>query len=454
MTARQRFVIKIVFIIFFIILAPLVIAYTMGYRYNFGVGQVQKTGVLIVNSYPDEADVYLDGESVHDETPSVIKKILPNEYKVEVIKEGYLPWSKKLEVKSGETTFAESIVLFLDQIPRATLEREITDSLFSPNRTHLVYITEEASWMEIWLYKLKNQDLTLVDRRDTTVVDNLNFAWSSGSGRLYIKFESDDNTEQLIYDVEKNKITNLTEYFEEPVDEFKWSRTTDDVFYVRQDNKLASINLLTGQKTFLLSEVSQFFVRGNNIYLIAHDDGKTVIGQFDILNPMAETAVLYELPFAKYRFEDSSYPYLLIRKNDKELLLFDTSAPFTEPILQEEARGFGWFTTSQGEKKLLYYKDFEIWIFYPQSKYNELITRFSSLITDAIWHRNGEYIFFSFENTIKVIELDPRDQRNTFNLIEDAQIAGFTVDYNSKNLYFVGTYDQKKGLYYLPLIDD
>jgi len=454
MTARQRFVIKLIFVGFFIVLAPLVIAYTMGYRYNFGVGQVQKTGVLIVNSYPDEADVYLDGKFVNDETPSVIKKILPNEYNVEVIKEGYLPWSKKLDVKSGETTFAESIVLFLDQIPRATLEREITDSLFSPNRTHLVYVTQEASWIEVWIHSLKNQDLTLIDRRDSSLIEEINFAWSAGSDRLFIEFETNEGLEQLIYKVNKNEVTNLSEFFEEPVNEFKWSRTTDDVFYVRLDNQLASVNLLTGQKTFLLSEVNQFFIRGNNIYLITHADGKSVIGQFDILDPLAETQVLYELPFAKYRFEDSSYPYLLVRKNDKRLLLFDTSAPFAEPILQEEANGFNWFTTSQGEKKLLYYKDFEIWIFYPQSKYNELITRFSSLITDAIWHRNGEYIFFSFENAIRVIELDPRDQRNTFNLVEDAQIANFTIDYNSKNLYFVGTYELAKGLHYLPLIDD
>lgn len=454
MTSRSRFAIKIFFIMLFIILAPLIIVYTMGYRYNFQVGQVQKTGVLILNSYPDDADVFLDGKIVDDKTPSIIKKILPNEYTVEVVKEGYHTWSKKLEVRSGETTFAESIVLFSDQSPVAKFSREIKDSLFSPNRTHLIYVIEEASWIEIWLFSLKNQDFTLIDRRDTSTVDNINFEWSSGSNKIYLEIESSEPTEQLIYNVNKNELTNLNEFFEKPADKFKWSRTSDDVFYVRQDNKLISNNLLTSQKTFLLTDIGEFFIRGNNIYLIINDDGKSVIAQFDILEPMAEIVQLYELPFAKYSFKDSSYPYLILRKNDNEILLFDTSAPFAEPILQEDAISFSWYTTSQGEKKLLYFKDFEVWIFYPQSKYNELITRFSTPITNTVWHRNGEYIFFSFNDTIKVIELDPREKRNIFDLVKGAGIVDFTVDYNSESLYFVGEHEEGYGLYHLLLLED
>lgn len=454
MTSRSRFAIKILFILIFIILAPLIIAYTMGYRYNFQVGQIQKTGVLILNTFPDDADVYLNGKIINDKTPSVIKKILPNEYTVEVVKDDYHTWSKKLEVRSGETTFAESIVLFSDEVPRALFDREINQSIFSPNRSQLIYTIIEASWIETWLFSLKNQEFTLIDRRDTAAVENMDFKWSSGSNRVYLKIESDESIERLIYDINKNKLTNLNEHFEESIDKFKWSRTSDDVFYVLQNRKLISVNLLTNQKTFLLSDVGEFFIRGNNIYLIINDGGKSIISQFDIIEPLKEIEKLYELPFANYDFEDSSYPYLMLKKNDKEILLFDTSAPFAEPILQEDAVDISWHTTNQGEKKLLYFKDFEIWIFYPQSKYNELITRFSTPITNALWHRNGEYIFFSFNNAIKVIELDQREKRNVFDLITEADIANFTVDYNSESLYFIGRHNKDYGLHHLQLIVD
>jgi len=453
MTTRQRWIIKIIFISIFAVLAPLVIAYTMGYRYNFSTGQIQKTGVLVINSYPDEAQVYLDGKLIADETPAVIKKINPNFYNVEVIKDGYLPWSKKLEVKSSETTFAESVVLFLDKEPQIMAEREITKSLFSPNRTNLVYVTEESSWAEIWLYSLKKNEFTLIERRDIKNFVNAEFYWSPGSSRIFINVTTPEETEQIIYHVNKNEITNLTEQMEKTFSRFSWSRTSDNIFYFTQGNNLYNYNLQTNRQTFLLGGVREYFIRGNSIYLISKTETSSLVQQFNTLEQFEEGETLYELPLDEYTFEDAGFPYLMLKGTDQKILLFDTSAPFQEPILQESANGYSWHTTSQGEKKLLYYQDFEIWIFYPKSKYNELITRFSSPIQKAIWHRNGEYVFFGFNDSIKVIELDPREKRNIFDLVAGAKINNFIVDYNSKNIYFVGSYDNEEGLHLYQLIE-
>lgn len=455
MKARTRLFVKIIFISFFAVLAPLVILYTMGYRYNFSAKQIQKTGVIVVSTYPDDARVYLNGRLVDEQTPSIIKKILPNEYTVEIIKEGYLPWSKKLEVKSGETTFAESVHLFLDEEPRPLFDRQIIMTGFSPDRTKLLYVTEEASWAEIWLYSPKKKEFTLIDRRDTNNFVDASFKWSPGSEKIFLTIIGPEKNEQLIYDVRNEKSVSLEKYFDQEINKFKWSRTSDDIFYFVQDKKLYSVNLLTEQKTFLLNAVDEYFVRGNTIYLISANENSRRVESYNIIDPAAEITLLYELPPANYIFEDASFPYLLIRNTQKgELLLYDTSAPFLEPILQVPANRYHWYTSGQGEKRLLYTTEFEIWIFYPQNKYNELITRHSSIISDALWHQNGGYVFYNAGNAIKAIELDAREKRNVFDLATNEQITDFTVDHSSENLYYVGSAEDGRGLYHLPLVEE
>ncbi|MDD4995656.1 MAG: PEGA domain-containing protein [Patescibacteria group bacterium] len=452
MKISARLSIKIIFVLIFLTVAPLIIAYTMGYRYNFTSGQMQHTGVLVINSNPTDAEIFINGQPEKQRTPAIIKKINPNEYTVEIKKTNFIPWSKKLTVNSGESTFADMVTLFMDSDPSLLIERKIASSSFSPDRSSLIYVIKESSWAEIWIFTTKRREFSLIERRNLDDFNDASIVWAPGSSKIFFEIQKPGGKEQLIYDVSDGSIVNLLQYLEKPAERFFWSKTSDDVFYVVNDTNLSAINLPTGQITPLFSGSTEYFVRGDKIFSIIKNNGKIILSVSDINNPLAGSTILYELPHGNYTFEDSGFPYLMLKRDNRELLLFDTSAPFTEPILQEEASGYSWYTSNQGEKKLLYFKDFEIWIFYPKSKYNELITRFASQIKNASWHRNGEYIFFDFGDGIKVIELDSREKRNIFDLVNEATIADFAVDYNSENLYFIGIWQNSLGLHYLPLI--
>ena len=52
-----RRTIYILFIVIFLIAAPLVVLYSEGYRYNLKRGKIQKTGILIISSLPKKADI-------------------------------------------------------------------------------------------------------------------------------------------------------------------------------------------------------------------------------------------------------------------------------------------------------------------------------------------------------------------------------------------------------------
>ena len=47
------------FIILFLIVTPLIIFYTQGYRFNFKNQHIQQTGILVISSNPKKADITL-----------------------------------------------------------------------------------------------------------------------------------------------------------------------------------------------------------------------------------------------------------------------------------------------------------------------------------------------------------------------------------------------------------
>ncbi|MBU0649227.1 PEGA domain-containing protein [Patescibacteria group bacterium] len=453
MTARIRFLIKILFILIFFVSAPFIISYTLGYRYNFSTRQIQKTGVLLLNSFPKDAQIFLNRKDTEKETPAVIKKLLPKEYDVEIKKTGYRTWSKKLTVQSGETTFAESIILFSESPPAPVIERAIIEASFSPDKNSVVYAVEEASWNEIWLGSPKEKKFTLIDRRETTKFINVGFAWAPGSERVYLKIQTPNGLEHLIYNISKNQLQNLDELFSKDITGFKWSTSSDYVFYAKEGKKLTSYNLLTGQRKFLLNNVEEFFVRGDKIYLLTNNQQEVIIEQFNALDLAAAPSILYRLPLGNYAFQESSYPYLLLKSDDDQILLFDMSSPFIEPILQKPAKDFAWFMADDGSKKLLYFQDFEIWVYDLTTKNNELITRFGEPIKQIAWHKNGNYVFCMFETNMSAIELDSRGGRSIFTLFPADSLINFTPDYNAKTIYFIGTLDGQVGLYQYLLVE-
>ena len=111
----------LIFFLLFFILAPIITAYSLGYRYDFNTGNIQKNGAFYIKSYPRGAEIFVDKNKEKNKTPTQLVNILPGVHEVEVRKENYVPWKKELEVFSGETTFAEDIVLFLEKRPKNIL---------------------------------------------------------------------------------------------------------------------------------------------------------------------------------------------------------------------------------------------------------------------------------------------------------------------------------------------
>ncbi|OGZ33710.1 MAG: hypothetical protein A3I88_02110 [Candidatus Portnoybacteria bacterium RIFCSPLOWO2_12_FULL_39_9] len=183
-------------IIIFLLAAPAVLFYAWGYSFDWQNKKPVITGGIYLESIPKKAEIYLDGR-LKNHTPRLLKRLVPKEYQIKLIKEGYYSWQKKLKVESQLVTEARNILL-LPQAPEIELiddnltENFSLQSLF-PKKEKEIFELQEPSYI---LYKSNPErtaqtqisvaPLPLNQTYQIIVSPNQNLAALSEQGKLYL----------------------------------------------------------------------------------------------------------------------------------------------------------------------------------------------------------------------------------------------------------------------------
>ena len=173
------------------------IRYAKGYRPTRS--GISSTGLLNANSFPNGASVYVNGE-LKTATDTTIN-LEPGEYEIEIKKEGYFPWKKKLKLEKELVT--QTNALLLPQAPGLSPLTYSGASLLnpSPDGQKLLFTTTSASNAKnngIYVYELTDNPLALQKgprqiSRSTSAYDfsKALFYWSPDSDQILVIFGDD-----------------------------------------------------------------------------------------------------------------------------------------------------------------------------------------------------------------------------------------------------------------------
>src|SRR3989339_506849 len=134
----------------FIIAVPIIVGYTAGYRYSFKQKKFVKTGLMIIESTPKGAKIFLNDRSRKERTPAYILNLTPSSYEIALERDGYHSWGKTLEVESEKTTFAIDILLLKNTQPQILAEANLAD-FYAMDHDDTVFTLESSDT----LYELK-----------------------------------------------------------------------------------------------------------------------------------------------------------------------------------------------------------------------------------------------------------------------------------------------------------
>jgi hypothetical protein len=187
-------------LIFIVVGTLAVIFYGRGYRPDFKENQLKPTGLLSATSDPVGSQVYIDG-TLKTATNNTLN-IEPGWYTVQIAKEGYLPWQKKLRVQ-GEVVTATDAFMFPSNPSLSPLTTVgIQQPVLSPDGTKIAYIIPVPAQQNgitpkkagLWVYELVDRSLGFNrDQRQVGITDtNFTFtdstiSWSPDSTQILVQ---------------------------------------------------------------------------------------------------------------------------------------------------------------------------------------------------------------------------------------------------------------------------
>ena len=440
MSLAFRRILYLTFIFSFFILTAIVFGFASGYAFNFQNRSIVKTGALVLNTDPEGAQVFLNGDeqfagSVFEKktqivTPAKIKNLVPGEYEVRLVAKGYAEWKKKLIIKPGEATFAETVHLFSEDKPRLI-----------DNSQNILFTSDFANRRVLFR---SATDYKLIDLNDGALLGT----FPQVASTKYQDLVSDGVLIDKIF-YKKLSVTDkidLPKISSSSMDQVALDKYSGNVYFLNKNSvKFLDVNSgLTTNLSLATGTVPELIkVSDNQLLLIAKTNGAQKLYYF--VNGKPKGNLDLQSSFYTLDWQDKEIFWLTDLRNQiiyrgdfstGELTDVINSASMVQPIDND---------------KILYANDHEILVYSNETKKSQLITRVSGKIDKLYLHSTKNYVIYSTGNVVFALEMDERDRRNTTDLITFDSINNIDYDQSTDQLLVSGRYRSQDGLFLFKL---
>ena len=187
------------FILVFI--TVLTVMYSEGWRINPSTTNSEgvkntlvKTGMLAVRSIPEGAKVYINDELI-TATDDTISALKPEKYKLKLIREGFEPWVKEVEVYPELVTDITAVLILQSPRLEPLTGSDVKAFNISNNQNSIAFTTKNQSNPGIWLLPLSQTGMNLFRNEAYSLVQDTALQAPSLADQLTW---SPDDTEILV----------------------------------------------------------------------------------------------------------------------------------------------------------------------------------------------------------------------------------------------------------------
>lgn len=425
MTLRLRRLLYAACIIIFFIVAPPLVLYTAGWRYDFTYHRVVETGSLVIKSTPAGATIRLNDQPYSDVTPAIINNILPGKINLEVAKDGYYPWQRALAIAPRVTTFVENIKLFLKGSPQAFLPSAVRQYWWNRDQDKIAYLTPDGE------FRLFNT----LNKKDSRLANSIGtlpalVSWSPHDDQLLVN--------RQVIDVNfPEKIISLDAVFGQKYNNLQWDPIVPDTLYglahgalYHLPYRLATARLVAAGpiSDYELTATRTAWVEKNPVSLAA---------SLTWINP-AEPDALRRLPLRA-----DAANGLFIRTNSRSIALYSAAKKIllvADPeIVENTATTTGAILEIPNVAKAIWTHDGSRLLYTDGSaiyqrafpdptptitdeRATTLITRYSEPIADMFWSDDELYLFYIIGSRLNVLETIPNFTPFSLELLNTGQI--------------------------------
>lgn len=123
-------------------LAYFLIRYAQGYQLNLSRKTFEPTGLLVATSIPDGAPILVDGQLASATNATL--NLPPREYEIEIKKDGYFAWKKRLKIEKELVTKTDAWLFASLPDLKALTFTGATSPVVSPDRQKVAYLVAKS----------------------------------------------------------------------------------------------------------------------------------------------------------------------------------------------------------------------------------------------------------------------------------------------------------------------
>lgn len=469
-TARLAIVISMVVV--FCVLAPLLIFYARGYRYDFKAKEVHQVGMIMIAHDPITARSTLDGNSPSFDITAFgyerFTDLAAGTYHAKVERDGWHSWEKDLEVWAEMVTWARYVTLFRqDAELKDMVSLDKIEALdFSPNREWVAVAGQLDGNKKVLFYSLNNdkivKEISLASLwpKNTGVISAEKIIFGPDSTQALLTLVGATGEKRHLIISRALETTAITlEDFQPKLQTVNWHPDTPTLLYGTtsdQDFYRLSVNAGKVIPRKLASHVLAFQPAPSGLYVLRpraeqiRPEPQSVLtrSELDGSNPeiVSEDIELAD----SYDLAISAKKKIAVRTNTGAL--YTVTPDQTQRVALDVAQT-DWSLDNDQEDStdelLLYCNDHEISTYDPSINNSEIVTRYAEPIDNAIWYNgNYKYIIFTVGGKVKIIELDERDHRNVIDFWQASPDEIVTpqrlfIDNDSKHIFLTTTWQDK-----------
>lgn len=311
---------RILYLLAGLIIVPLlsvvVILFAKGYRPDLKDGKIKPTGLLVAQSNPNGAQIYINGvlRSATNNTLS----LEPGKYTVEIKKDGFSPWKKDLQVEAELVTKASAWIFPNTPNLRAISSTGAINPVASPESGKVAFGLKDNSISKLFTIDLSefplgsiNRDAKLVYTTKGLDITKSQIVWSPDSKEILISASSSaivvdtstqqtrdvtgtvpqliDNWKQLRLDLDTQKLKVVPEKLRAilatSADQLNWSPKENKILYTATASADIPDHLITPLPGSNTQEQNRHLTPGNIYVYDLEEDRNFQLGTIPTSSP-------------------------------------------------------------------------------------------------------------------------------------------------------------------------
>lgn len=428
------------FLVFFLALT-IVIVMANGYSFFLKDGKftIQKTGMIITNSRPSEANIYLDGKKFDKRTsfsflPVKITNLLPGKHTLIIKKDGYRDWQNSVDVRANLVSWVNYVLLFPTDLKISEVDNLVGKNIIaeSKNRRFLLVSGKEENIETLFAYDFSSGNLNKIWPKSFVPTEEwlknpqiVTADFNQNNDKILLTLKNGDGQSLAILETaNEGKIYALTS-IPVAIDKIIWSANDANELYLLSKGTLYRTNTAKlNEVQELAKDVIDFSSeRNRTIYFVTKTNEQVSLGQ------MAYDGGRRELISDSIKF-DTSYKLSyssqvdalgVLPKNDKTLTVFyRNNGKMASLELSKDIYNFKW--SSDGRS--IFYQNGRFIKNFNWDEEKETIATLSDKIVSVDWYFDEDHYLVQTEKEFFVIDYD-----NTNKVVfSDKPIQGFYSD--------------------------